>query len=180
MKIKVLIGILVFLILLNLATIGTWVYLHFFSSPIPVVPRMERLFQGPRMHFRKPPLNDLTPSQRHQLGQLFREMRREKQPIENRIRQLHMTLREALLDTTVQEDSLQVLLDSLATLQQQLNKITIKHFLKARQFLTPEQQNRIFRRLMLPRSKPGFSRLHRHQGMSNYDNKPPKHGRTLP
>ena len=181
MKIKVLIGILVFLIVLNLATIGTWVYLHVFKSPIPRAPRVERLLQRPLWSMRRrPPLEDLTPEQRQQLGNLFREMRRQKQPVEKRLREIHLRLREALLDTTVTEDSLRSLLDSLVTLQRQLNEITIEHFLKARHFLTPEQQKRIFRHLLIPGTGPHTPGWGRRDNMPFFNNRQPKQRRIVP
>ena len=146
MKIKVLIGILIFLIVLNLATIGTWLYFQFAPSahfewrPIPMK-------EAPMRFRMRPPIHDLTPEQRQQLRQLVQEMRQIKGPIEKQLQSIHNQLRTALTDTAVTIDSLRMLLDSLANIQRQLNDITIHYFLSARQFLTPQQRQRIFQHL---------------------------------
>ena len=149
MKIKVLIGILVFLIVLNLATMGTWVYYQFLRPAQPAgraVPAQGLLHRPGQ----PPPMVNLEPDQRRKFRQLLREMHQSKRPIQHQLRQLHYRLRLALSDTTVSADSLRVLLDSLAMVQRQLNDMTIDYFLQARKFLTPQQREQLFRFMLLP------------------------------
>ncbi len=169
MKIKVLVGVLVFLIVLNLATIGTWLYFRF-VQPEPPGWKQPPPWSAPMRPGMRPPIEDLTRAQRQQLRQLIREMRQAKRPVEQQLRQLHYMLRLALIDSTVSTDSLQVLLDSLASIQRQLNEITIEYFLQAREFLTPQQRQRIFRHLFFPGGRPSH--------FMNHTN--PKPGRYIP
>ena len=152
MKIKVLIGILVFLILLNLATIGTWVYLHFISPPEPKFPESGWKWNRPPMPRLRPPIHHLPLEQQQKLRSLLKELRQAKRPLESELRELHFQLREALQDTNVSMDSLQTLLDSLAAVQRQINEVVIQHFLKARQLLPAEQYQQLLNHLRLPRN----------------------------
>lgn len=140
MKIKILVGILVFLILLNLATVGTFVYFQWIHAPrVPAAPP----FLGEARQHHHPPR--LTPEQREELRELqtiFREKTRNDRAELIRLR--HEIFR-MLISDHLDSAALQTKLDSISLYRRHVETQAIRMLEQAKTFLNPEQRAVFFR-----------------------------------
>jgi len=149
MKVKVISGVLIFSLALNLAVIGTFVYKRFTGPDPHLFPRD----RGGRMAF----LNDMEieDAEREKMIELFREFRKI-----NRATQEEITPLEDKLFETLQNDSSDLkeaheIMKMIGEKKLALSKNTLNHFLKVKSFLTPKQQGHFYRMLIKnsPRSR---------------------------
>src|SRR6266849_1587883 len=100
MKMKLLVGSLVFLIVINLATIGTFVYVRFIHRPPPVMAGFDGPFHGP------PPLRDIDEGQRKKVMELMESLRDETAELNEKAGRLERHTFELLQATPTPEDSI--------------------------------------------------------------------------
>jgi Spy/CpxP family protein refolding chaperone len=144
MKVKVLIGFLIFLIVINLATIGSFLYYQWRKPPEPPVSP-----GGPG----RQPLRELNfnRNQRHQLRNLLLEFKVETEPLNN---QIHI-------------------LENIAELRLEISKKIIDKFYDTRNILTPMQQKHFFNALMNQRPGPMGPGPHFRKGRRGLPNPQP-------
>jgi uncharacterized membrane protein len=148
MKLKVLIGILVFLIAVNLATIGTFLYVQFSRGPAERVdwldgpapmdaPRPDRVPPASRrMRFHE--------EQREALRTLLHEFRSETEGLQDRARELESEAFELMQKDPVAKTDVDSLLKELSLVQYEISKAAAAKLIEAKEVLPPEQQIHFF------------------------------------
>jgi uncharacterized membrane protein YgcG len=148
MKIKVLVGVLVFLVVLNLATIGTFLYMHFTRpEPAPVAgnPGFSPREGFPIERMRKPwlhrlPSQDLRDKMRGFEDEAFGLMQRDPVPVE-RVDSLLAVISQTRLE---------------------IGRIAARKLIEAKGVLPPEEERFFFEAILEARPAPHFSREPRH------------------
>lgn len=163
MKIKLLVGALIFLIVINLVTIGTFIYLQFNEK------------EEGRFKFRSqdslmiPPFlhpdeigEKLTIEQKEKLFGLFNNFRKESEDTQLKIQEVQDELIEILRSETFNEDEVNEQLNEIAQLRLEISIKAVSNLKKAKSFLSPEQFENFlhaimqFRPMMHPRMGPPF------------------------
>lgn len=141
MKVKVLIGFLIFLIVINLATIGSFLYYQWRKPPEPPVSP-----GGPG----RQPLRELNfnRNQRHQLRNLLLEFKVETEPLNNQIHILENEIFAMLQGDKPDHGLVDKKLEKIAELRLEISKKIIDKFYDTRNILTPMQQKHFFNALM--------------------------------
>jgi Spy/CpxP family protein refolding chaperone len=145
MKLKILVGILVLLIVVNLAALGSFLYMQWRNPPQPEFQRMGR---GPRFEL------NLDKSQRQQLRALLREFQTETKPINDQIHRLEDEIFELLQEDSVDPGGIEDKLKEIAALRLEISKRIVDKFRETRKFLSPVQQRHFYRSLMQVRPGP--------------------------
>jgi len=163
MKIKILVGILVILIVVNLAALGSFLYMQWRNPPLPEFPRMG---QGPRFEL------NLDKSQRQQLRALLREFRTETKPLNDQIHQLEDEIFELLQEDAADPGGIEDRLKEISALRLEISNRIIAKFYETREFLSPVQQRHFYRSLMQARPGvmgpgPRFQREHPNPPLHN-------------
>lgn len=155
MKTKVLVGILLFLIVINLSTIGVFVY-HL------IVPRQPdaSLFplEGmPRFGMMGPggPMMNFQPEVREQMKKLMTEFREEIRGHQERIADLEDSTVVLLKNDPPPMGRISENLKQLSDLRLLVNQKAVHNLLKARQFLSPDQLDMFFHAIVQARPNPG-------------------------
>jgi uncharacterized membrane protein len=138
-KTKVLVGVLVFMIIVNLATLGTYLFITLTRPPEPHFPmgpppRMMGEGFGGRM-----PMS-LDDDQRRELMSHMMELREEMQPLRDSVMELEREALEMLKQETVSMDEVDGTLAAIAQLKLRMSQAATRRLMEARSFLTPEQQ----------------------------------------
>jgi Spy/CpxP family protein refolding chaperone len=151
MKTKVLVGILLFLIVINLSTIGVFVY-HLIRPGTPDPELIPPEGVPPQaMMGRGMPMMRLQPEAREQMMKLMAGFREEIRTYQQQIFALEdSTVALLIVDpppmTRVNEN-----LKKLADLRLLINEKAVHNLLKAKKFLGPEEQEAFFRAIMQAR-----------------------------
>jgi hypothetical protein len=143
MKIKVLVGILVLLIIVNLATIGTYLYYSI---------RHERAGAGP------PPdlMMRLNEEQRLKLADLMRRFDDDTRPVHEKLRGLEDGLLAMFRKEPVSRKSIEMRLKEISDLRLELGKQAAIKMIEAKSFLQPDQEEEFFDAIL--RSRPDLPR----------------------
>jgi uncharacterized membrane protein len=147
MKTKVLVGILILLIIVNLTTLGTYLYLRFVApgEPAPGFPG-----GGP-----PPAIMELDPAARSQLRDLMMDFRREARPLQEQILRAEDSIAVLLEQEPVPADAVDRLFERTADLRVSINKMALRRLVQTKSFLPPEQQRLFFRAIMEARPQMG-------------------------
>ena len=166
MKIKFLVGALVFLIIVNLAVIGTFVAMHVSRTPPPekygmraTAPEGERQLRRPR----------IPKEHRKELMAHLRELREDTAPLREQIAGLEDQMFAAIQMEPVPEALIDSLLGEISTVQYEIRKVATGKLLEAKEFLPPEHQEMFFRAMLNARRG--------HMGMHGTRGDGPRHGR---
>ncbi len=141
MKVKVMSGVLIFSLAFNLAVIGTFVFKRFLDPEPRFSPRerMERMpfFKG----------MDFGDTEREKIIELFKEFRKASRETQRSIIELEDQLFETLKDENKDLDQAHKIMEQIGAKKIELGKSALDQFLKAKSFLSPEQQNHFYRML---------------------------------
>ncbi len=154
MKLKILIGALIFLIVVNLATLGSYIYFRIQHAPPPLMERFPP-FRGGPPHWEEHPdvrLN-LTPEQRHQLRSLILEFQEESRELRFKKMRDEEKLMELLQADTLDTKVIEQTIHQISEDQFEIRRIAIRKLVKARTFLTPNQQKRFYLSLIRGRGR---------------------------
>lgn len=149
MKLKVLIGALIFLIALNLATIGSYLYLQWRGPRLTAAPP-EAPPPGAELH--------LDRAQQQQLRLLLRNFKQEVQPLEHRVQELEEQIFELLQEEPVSREEIEHHLQEISWLRLEISKQMLSKFEETQKFLSPVQQKRFYDLLMRARPAPPAGR----------------------
>ncbi|GEM_PF-1845307 len=154
MKLKILIGALIFLIVINLATLGSYIYFRIQHTPPPLMERFPP-FGGEPHHWEKHSdiLLNLTPEQRHQLQSLIREFQEESRELRFKKMSDEEKLMELLQADTLDTNLIEQTIQQISEEQFKIRRIAIRKLVKARSFLTPDQQKRFYLSLIRGRGR---------------------------
>lgn len=148
MKVKVLVGVLVFLIALNLGTIGSYVYIQLTgNNHRPGFNKLEELPEPPphRMELH------LNRQQRQQLVSVLRDFDEESRPSRIQIRELEGEVFRYMQEDSVPLEKVEQNLKKMSDLRLKVTQMAVKKMIDAKQFLTPQQQRRFFNSIMRER-----------------------------
>lgn len=157
MKTKVLVGILLFLIVVNLSTIGVFVYHTLQRGP-------RQLDDGPFEGGRPPgmmggesPMMRMQPEVREQMHALMMKFREGIRDTEQRIVVLEDSTVAMLKIDPPPMDRINENLKKLSDLRLLINQKAVHNLLQAKSFLNPEQEDMFFRAIMQARPQMGRS-----------------------
>lgn len=155
MKTKILIGILVFLIVINLATIGTYIYLkvtHERAYTTELLPPGGRMPQGMPGN---DPMMQLTEEQRHKLFDLMHGFHEEARTLNARVMDIERETFKLLHETPVPQEKVDAKLKEISDIRLEISKKAARKLIEAKEFLSPEQQERFFDAIMQARQEFG-------------------------
>lgn len=167
MKTKVLVGVLVFLIVVNLVTLGTYLFITLTKPPeprFPMGPRGMMMGEGRRGMGMGPMSFD--DEQRHELMSHMMELHEEVQPLRDSVMELEREALELLKQETIPLDEVDRTLARIAELKLRMSQAATRKVVDAKSSLTPEQQE--FFISMIIRSQSGMA-----GGRPPFDMKPP-------
>lgn len=161
MKLKLLVGALLFLIVLNLATIGSFLYSQWkqdnrYAAPVP------GFHGGERPHHRaeRQGFPRFEPESREELRRLLEQLHRETADLREQINDLEIEAFGLLERDPVPRDSLDHVIEQIAGLRLDVNRRAMDKLIESKVHLDPQQQ-RIFFRMVLG------SRPDRHIGLDH-------------
>lgn len=159
MKVKSMVGTLIFLIVLNIGVLGTIVYLSVADRQPPIArflnpePRFEPPFAG---QFEQ--IENLTPEQRQKMVQLIQSYQSEIEPLQEDIRVLEQEMFQLLVDQEeVDSIGTENILREIATIRLEISKHALESLQRSKTFLTEEQQETLIRKIMSTGRRPNFS-----------------------
>ncbi|MCX6134325.1 MAG: hypothetical protein NTU47_10980 [Ignavibacteriales bacterium] len=155
MKTKVLVGILLFLIVVNLSTIGVFVY-HTFQSGS----RQPNAgpFEGgrpPGMMGGESPMMRMQPEVRERMHALMMSFREDVKDTEQQILVLEDSTVAMLKNDPAPMDRINENIKKLSDLRLIINEKAVHNLLQAKSFLNSEQQEMFFRAIMQARPQMG-------------------------
>lgn len=152
MKVKLLVGALLFLIAVNLATIGSYVYLRF--SGTHTRPYFNREYMNRHPFGRGPgpgPALQLNRQQRQQLFNLLKDFRQETEPQRRQIDSLERKTFQLMQQQPVQMDSINSNLKQISDIRYMISQQIIKKLMAAKSYLNPRQQHQFYNAIMRAR-----------------------------
>ncbi len=147
MKLKVLVGVLIILIAINLATIGSYLYTLTkhgdrdrpdVPGPMMLPPELpnETPFERPGLALMK----KLNREERHQLMQLLNELRMETEELRTSIHAMEADVMEMLRQDIIPSDRVDSLLEEISEAHLQVSRKATNKLIEAKSHLSPEQQ----------------------------------------
>lgn len=150
MKIKILVGILVLLIIVNLATIGSYFYYQSQQNDLP--PWHRANVQADTSHVFS---RNFDRKKMQRLRMLMRDFHENSQDLMREAKAAEEALFEMLQkDTTTTAIYEQI--DHLKEIRGKVAKRAVEHLMEAKSFLSPEEQRRFLHAIM--QMRPGFKR----------------------
>jgi uncharacterized membrane protein len=159
-KIKLLIGILVALIVLNLATIGSFVYMRWRAPErglAALAPRPEREHAAPHAD-RRGPHGRFRPSgdERRQLIGLLKEFKTETEVIRQKIFEDEKEVFDLMQRGTVPRATVDSLLEEISKSRLEMRRMAVDKLIESKAHLSPIQQQRFFDSIL--QTRPGGRR----------------------
>jgi Spy/CpxP family protein refolding chaperone len=157
MKTKVLVGILLFLIVVNLSTMGVFVYHILRGGP----PQLDALtvdgVRPPGMMGGESPMMRMQPEVRERMHTLMMKFREDVKETQEKISALEDSTVAMLKNDPPPMDRINENLKKLSDLRLSINQKAVHNLLQAKSFLNPEQQEMFFRAIMQARPQMGRS-----------------------
>ncbi len=148
MKLKILVGILVFLIVLNLATIGTFLYIHFTKANPPPAFLAPRMTPESARPMRAPRLRHLPPEHRERLVGLLEEFRVETSVVRLRMIDLESEAFDLMQLDPVPAARVDSLLREISTTRLEISRIAVRKLIEAKAVLPSEEQRVFFEAIL--------------------------------
>jgi len=162
MKLKVLVGALVLLIVLNLATIGTFLYVHFTRPEMPPVVDGPEFTHRDADSGRRLRLHRLPSEHREALVGLLREFHSETEDLRTRLDALEGGVFDLMQGDPVPVARVDSLLGDVSRVRLEISRIATRKLIKAKGVLPPEEQRIFFDAILQARPAPHFSQGPRH------------------
>ncbi|MGA3245181.1 MAG: hypothetical protein ABSE41_11225 [Bacteroidota bacterium] len=157
MKTKVLVGILLFLIVVNLSTMGVFVYHILRGGP----PQLDVLpvdgVRPPGMIGGESPMMRMQPDVRERMHALMMRFREDVKDTQQKIFVLEDSTVAMLKNDPPPMDRINENLKKLSDLRLSINQKAVHNLLQVKSFLNPEQQEMFFRAIMQARPEMGRS-----------------------
>ncbi len=148
MKIKLLVGGLIFLIIINLVTIGTFLYLQFNKSGQKFKYRAQDSLMIPPFLHPDSRGERLNKEQREKLFGMFENFRNETKEVNEEIEMIQNEIQELLMSETINEEELNQKMQKVSELRLKISRVAVKNIIEAKSFLTPEQVEHFVRAIM--------------------------------
>jgi len=149
-KLKLLISVLLFLIVLNLATIGTFMYKQWKQEDTYRAPHAERQLHSRSR--RSGEMRTLNPEKRQVLRRLLKELHEETENLQDEISRKQIEAFALLERETVPRDSLNMVLEQVSELRLEISRRATDKLIKAKVHLDPNQQKMFFRLILMSRT----------------------------
>lgn len=156
MKMKVLVIALVALIVINLATLGSYLYFRATARPVPAF--WQRGPHGPDRPGPDGPPVDLRPEQMRQLRGALRAFEAESRADRMRLHALEDSLVTLIMQDNPAEEAIDAIVTDIGVLRAELMRTATRNMIDAKQYLTPTQQRRFFHRILSMRPGPPMQR----------------------
>ena len=154
MKLKILVGVLIFLIAINLGTIGSYLYFQIFKLDKEVVTAD---LKQPTFHHGKRRRLRLDKNQRKELRKLLRELHSESRDLRLNLMRLEEEAFNLLGVDTIAEDELDKKLKDIADIRLEMSRKAIQKLIETKSFLSPDQRQHFFQAIMQVRTdRPGL------------------------
>ena len=148
MKLKILIGVLIFLILVNLATIGSFVYMQFSGNKDD----QSVSFRGSPNQ--PPPPGELilklSRKQNEQLKNMLDTFQLKVYPYKEQIRILDNKTYQLLIQNPVTESELNENLKKISDIKLKISRLAMQNMLDAKSILSPEQLELFYNAVIRP------------------------------
>jgi Spy/CpxP family protein refolding chaperone len=143
MKLKILIGILVFIVIVNIVTVDTYLYYHLVGKSIEYSDNksLDRTIGSKQVD---DPLTTLNDVQRNKLREIIEEFRKSTGELNGRIRILDDEIIKLIQAESVQKDRIDQNLKEISSLRLEISKIAIDKIIRTKSFLSKEQQEQLF------------------------------------
>ena len=151
MKTKTLIIILVTLIIVNLITIGAFVYFQVTKKGPPPPP--QEAFKPFLLHPNNPEAR-LTEDQQKKLKDLMDNFKNETMQLKAQSDSTEKLLADLFQETNISRDKIETALKHLSDIRFKISLKAADNMIKAKSFLNPEQQKIFLRSIMQPRPEP--------------------------
>lgn len=150
MKVKTMVGTLIFLIVLNIGVLGTIVYLNVADRQPPIA-----RFMNPEPGF-EPPFtrqfegaDDLSPEQQRKLRELVRTYQAEIEPLQEEIQVLENEMFTLLIKSEgTLPDSVRSIMREIADFRLEIGEHALESLQDAKEFLSEDQQRVFIRQIM--------------------------------
>jgi len=178
MKLKVLVGLLVFLVVLNLAALGTFMYGHLSRPPRPPMHFISEESPGRGApHAERPWLRHLPPRERGELFELLQEFQHETHDLRMRAHVLEGEAFDLMQLDPVPTARVDSLLGEISAARLEISRIAARKLIEAKTVLPPEEQRMFFDAILGARPTPGAGhepprgerRFKGHSGRANPD-----------
>jgi hypothetical protein len=154
MKTKMLVGVLLFLIVINLSTIGVFVF-HMLRGPKEAEPTVPEGGRPVGMMAQESPMMRLKPEIRERMHTLMMNFREDTRDLQQKIFVLEDTTVALLKDDPPPMGRISDNLKQISDLRLLINQKAIHNLLQAKSFLPPGQQEMFFRAIMQARPQMG-------------------------
>jgi Spy/CpxP family protein refolding chaperone len=154
MKTKALVGVLLFLIVINLSTIGVFVF-HMLRGPKEADPLAPEGSWPAGTMAPESPMMRLQPEVRERMHRLMTNFREETRELQQKIFVLEDTTVALLKNDPPPMGRITDNLKQISDLRLLINQKAIHNLLQAKSFLPPEQQDMFFRAIMQARPQMG-------------------------
>jgi hypothetical protein len=155
MKLRVLVGVLGFLIILNLATIGTFLYVHFTRPPRPSLSLApDEGFRGRPRAAGRPWLRRLPSEDREELVGLLREFHGETRDLRLKLRSLEDQIFDLMQNDPVSVVTVDSLLGEVAAVRLDISRVATRKLIEAKTILPREEQRMFFDSILQARPAP--------------------------
>lgn len=148
MKLKILIGVLIFLIIINLATIGSFVYLQMKGS------NNNQTEIGFNNGGKPPPPEELmlklNKKQKEQLRDMLNKFRAKAQPYKEQIRILDDETYKLLIKKPVAKNELDTNLKKISNIRLKISQLAVDNMLDAKSILSPAQLELFYNAVIRP------------------------------
>ena len=178
MKVKIVVGILVFLIVLNVAALGTFIYYgHFSRPPMPPAPVSRGASPERSAPGSGPWLRHLPHKERGELFNLLEEFQRETRDLRTRALSLEDEAFGLMQRDPVPTARVDSLLSEISAARLEISRIAARKLIVSRTVLRPEQQRMFFDAILGARPAPreareprwGDRRMRGHAGGTDFD-----------
>jgi hypothetical protein len=163
-KVKVLIGVLVALIVLNLATIGSFMYWRWRSPRSEVTvwpvhsPEGRRGLGARAERRRENPAFRPSREERQQLMALLEEFRSETGELRKKIYEDENRVLSLMQSDNVRRDEVDSLLVEISRSRLEMGRLAVGKLIESKAYLSPQQQHRFFDSIILSRPGAGMGR----------------------
>jgi uncharacterized membrane protein len=150
MKLNILFGILIFLVIANIAAVDTYLYLHLSdrSPASDTSPGTPPTGQG------TDPLAQLNEGQREKLHEMMETFKRSTGELNGRIRVLDDEILKLVQEDTIQKSLIERDLNEISTLRLEISKKALDEIIGAKAFLSKDQQERLFSGIFRTKAAP--------------------------
>jgi Spy/CpxP family protein refolding chaperone len=140
MKLNILFGILIFLVVVNIAAVDTYLYFHLSDRQAPATTGsvLNPAGQG------GDPLARLDDSQRQKLRDMMESFKRSTGELHGRIRVLDDEILASIQSDTIPRNKIDQDLTEISSLRLDISKKALDEIIEAKAFLSKDQQERLF------------------------------------